>query len=117
MKSELSTSEMQKAVILYASKLGCFLWRNNTMGVWRGTGYQNTGGILGGLGSPDLVGLLPNGKFLGIEVKNGNEQLSVEQIAFRDKIFDHNGYAFVCTAKHFQEFLDTLRQCVEANRD
>lgn len=106
---------MTKAVILYANKLGCFLWRNNTMGVQRGERMQSVGGLHGGLGSPDVVGLLPNGVFIGVEIKNGKDKLSISQIEFHDRIFSNNGFAFVVTQTNLESFFETLKELCETN--
>jgi len=80
------------------------------MGVHRGNGWQAAGGILGGVGSPDVVGVLPDGTFIGIEIKNKGDKLSLQQIAFHDFICARNGRVLIITPKNIEEKLNELKE-------
>lgn len=73
------------------------MWRNNTMGVydsvalcWRA---QTGVGALNGVS--DILGILPNGQFLAIEVKQRTGKVSSNQSYFLNKINENGGIAFV----------------------
>jgi len=61
---------------------GIFHWK-----VWQGMGSAP--------GVPDIVGILKDGRFLGIEVKTQNGRLSPHQERFIQNINDAGGLAFV----------------------
>jgi hypothetical protein len=42
-------------------------------------------------GCPDIVGILPGGKFLGVEVKTGTGRLNADQIVFKGVVEDSGG--------------------------
>jgi hypothetical protein len=100
---------MTRLVLLYGNELGCFLWRNNTMGVNRGNGWQAAGGIQGGVGSPDVLGILPDGTFIGIEIKNKGDRLSSQQITFHDMVCSRNGRVLIITTRNIEEKLNELK--------
>ena len=54
-------------------------WRNNTGARLMGSGWVR----FGMKGSPDIIGILPGGKFLGIEVKTDSGKLSLDQERLR----------------------------------
>lgn len=61
---------------------GIFHWK-----VWQGMGSAP--------GVPDIVGILKDGRFLGIEVKTDRGRLSPHQERFIQNINDAGGLAFV----------------------
>jgi hypothetical protein len=54
----------------------------------------------GKVGSSDVIGVLPDGKFLAVEVKASRGRLSVEQAAFLEKIRGLGGMAIVVKSWH-----------------
>ena len=42
-------------------------------------------------GSPDILGIMPDGRYLGIEVKTGSAIQNKNQIKFMKKINENNG--------------------------
>lgn len=71
-----------------------FAWRNNNAGVnrtdkggrqfWTHTGLK---------GISDILGVLPDGRFLAIEVKRPGERPTREQVEFIESVRDNNGAA------------------------
>ncbi len=59
-----SESAVQREVRLALSSIGCVVWRNNV-------GLDSTRGVRYGLqvGSGDLIGIAPGGRFLSVECK------------------------------------------------
>lgn len=67
-------------------------WKNNT----GATSTAGGGFVRYGLpGSPDIIGVLPGGKFIGIEVKTGAGRLSELQAAFRIAVENAGGVYLV----------------------
>lgn len=87
--------DIQWLVKAEAEKHGAYLWRNNTGGLYDRTGRFVKYGLC--TGSSDLIGVLPDGKFLAIEVKLPGKKPTEAQIKFLDWIKEKGGVAFVAT--------------------
>ena len=96
-----NTEKIEIAIFLklLASK-GFFCWRNETRKVqyeYRTKQGQPRKALLsaGFLGSPDIIGIAPNGQFIGIEVKSSkamkNQGLSLVQRDFKKRIEKNKG--------------------------
>jgi len=62
------------------------------------TGVARIGGRwvrFGSVGSPDIIGVLPGGRFLGVEVKTATGKESDRQREFRERIESSGGVALV----------------------
>jgi hypothetical protein len=71
----------------YLSARGIFFFRCNT---------GRRGGVSFGVkGAPDIIGILPDGRFLAIEVKGPGGKASIEQLQFLGEIAKNGGMAFV----------------------
>ena len=67
--------------------LGINAWRNNTGAVKTKTGFVRYGKV----GSSDIIGILPDGRFLAVECKRpSGEKVTTLQQEFIDMI-NHNG--------------------------
>lgn len=93
MTTSLARSEhdIQQSILKYLKKRNLFCWRNNS-GV---TVIQHRFIRFGAKGAPDILGILPDGRFLGIEVKKPGGALRPEQATFLENINKSNGLAFV----------------------
>ena len=80
-----------------AERHGAYLWRNNTGGLYDKTGRFIRYGLC--VGSSDLIGVMPDGRFLAIEVKQPGKKPTPEQIKFLNFIREKNGIAFVATCE------------------
>jgi hypothetical protein len=81
-------------------KSGClhYLERRRFMCWSNPTGAVNLGGRwvhFGRVGSSDIIGCLPDGRFLGIETKAARGRLSPEQRDFADQVNGLGGLALV----------------------
>jgi hypothetical protein len=102
----------QSRVILRAFEMGFALWRNNS-GVMPGTDSNRP--VRFGLGndskkinevwkSPDLIGVGPQGRFMGVEMKkpgwkfSPNDKRAVAQANAINDINKRGGIAFFCTS-------------------
>lgn len=66
---------------------GIYAWRNNTGMVWAGNHPIRFGLV----GSADIIGLLPDGRFLGIECKSKTGKQSDVQKRFQENIEQNHG--------------------------
>jgi len=83
----LSETEIQKQILDYLTTVGIFAWRNNS---------GRRGKVSYGLpGSCDILGILPDGRFLGIEVKGPTTKVQDNQYHFMRTVNDNNGLAFI----------------------
>lgn len=82
-----------------------FAWRNNTGATW-----MNGRPVFYGLkGSSDIIGLLPDGRFLAVEVKSSGGKQSDSQKSFeRGVVNNHGVYLLVHTAGELNDKLQTL---------
>ena len=86
-------SDIQKGILDYLKWVGIYAWRQNTTGVYnkkRDAYYFH-----GMAGVSDIIGILPNGRFLAIEVKREGKKPTDAQQEFMDNITKHGGLAFV----------------------
>ena len=88
----------------YLQIRGIYHWRNSTGAVRIGPERFMR---FGKVGSSDILGCLPGGRFLAVEVKAPSGRLSPEQAEFLDKIQSLGGLAIV--AHSFQELDTALR--------
>jgi hypothetical protein len=83
-------TELQKEILDYLKLRGITAWRNNSGLIIRGRVIR-----LSPEGSPDIIGVMPDGRFLGIEVKMPRKDLSDKQAEFLAKLRDNKAFAFV----------------------
>ena len=88
----------------YLQVRGIYHWRNSTGAIRLGPGRFMR---FGKVGSSDILGLLPGGRFLAIECKAPGGRLSPEQVEFLERIRGLGGFAIV--AKSFKDIDDALR--------
>lgn len=67
-----------------------FAWQNNTGAAKIGNAFVQ----FGKKGSSDIIGILPDGRFLGVEIKIGKDTQKSEQIIFQDRI-ERNGGIYI----------------------
>ena len=96
---------IKTACLRYLERRGFYAWNNPT-----GAVQIRPGKFLrfGKVGSSDILGVLPDGKFLAIEVKASNGRLSPEQSAFLEKIRGKGGLALL--VRSWQELDAALRR-------
>jgi hypothetical protein len=82
-----------------------FAWRNNTGCAWVGDRPLRYGLP----GSADILGLLPNGRFLAVECKSAKGRQSPVQKTFEENIIRNKGiYVLVYDAAQLEETLREL---------
>lgn len=96
-KKQSYEKTLQNAILQYLASRGIFAWRQNTGAIKIEDRFLR----FGALGCPDILGLLPNGKMLAIEVKSPKGKLTLAQKSFLEAIVKNGGIAIV--AKRFQD--------------
>lgn len=93
MKSE--ANRLTTAIINYLGYKGIFAWRNNNTGVYDPVKkvFRRNPAQLNGVS--DIIGVAPNGKFIGVEVKIGSDKQSDFQKRFEAEIKERNGVYLV----------------------
>lgn len=97
-------TNIQSAIMLALSEAGCVVFRNNTAGAWIGKIIHKAGNqvtltdshmIRFGLcvGSSDVIGIAPDGRFLAVEVKTSTGRPTKEQLRFIDAVRSAGGIA------------------------
>jgi len=118
----MSANRVTKNALYLAALSGCLVWRNNTTGIFDGmaaakkiwnvvqsgrvtpaeikkaiqSSYRKSHETVG---ASDIMGVLPDGRFLAIEVKAGKDRLSIEQNQFLKAVADKGGLAIVLADK------------------
>jgi len=72
-------------------------------GRWRPGGQKR--------GLPDVIGILPDGRFIGIEVKVGRDRVSEYQELRRSEIISSNGHYLI--ARNLEKFKNELKQIID----
>jgi hypothetical protein len=90
-------SALYKPMLAWLKLRGVFAWRNNT-GAFKGEHNGKTRFIRFGFsGISDILGILPGGRALAIEVKMPGNPPTGPQIAFLDAVKAQGGVAFIAT--------------------
>ncbi len=102
----MKESDILRACMIALSEAGCTVWRQN-VGVLRN---ENGVPIRFGLcvGSSDLIGITPDGRFLAIETKTAKGRIRPEQQRFIDAVREKGGIAGI--ARSPEDALDLLRR-------
>lgn len=113
-----SETRLMHMVMLALSEAGCTVWRNNTGQAWHGKVIHKAGqqvtlsdarmqpyGIC--VGSSDLIGIAPCGRFMAVEVKTATGRVSKEQQTFIDAVRRSGGIAGI--SRSVDDALQLLR--------
>lgn len=110
---------IQRRIMLALSDAGCTVWRNETAGAWMGKQIHRQGDqvtltnarmMTFGLcvGSADVIGISPGGRFLAVEVKTPNGRPTKEQLRFVEAVKNAGGIAGI--ARSVEEALELIAQ-------
>jgi len=83
--------DIQRLIMLALSEAGCLIWRNNTGVLKNAAGIPIKFGLC--VGSSDLIGLTPTGKFLAVEIKTCKGRATPEQLRFIEAVRARGGIA------------------------
>ena len=108
-------TSVQRKIMLALSEAGCTVWRNETSGAWVGRVIHKDGQqvtlsnarlIKFGLaiGSSDIIGITPDGRFLAVEAKTDTGRATKEQLQFIESVQRAGGVAGIarCPADALQ---------------
>ena len=96
-----------KKVLVHLSSVGIFCYANNTGSIKGANRYQQYGFP----GSPDILGILPNGQYLGIEIKTGNAVQNKNQKKFKRKIDENHGmFVIIHSMEELLKWISLWRQ-------
>jgi hypothetical protein len=93
-----------KACLDYLKLRGAYVWRNNTGALRDKT---NRPVFFGKVGSSDIVGLLPGGRFIAVECKAPGGRPSGRQLQFLNEIERMGGLAVI--ARSVEDLEKSLR--------
>ena len=87
----MKEANVQALIMMALSDAGCLVWRQNTGVLPDRNGRLVRFGLC--VGSSDIVGIAPDGKFLAIEVKTALGQPTDAQLNFIKAVQRHGGRA------------------------
>lgn len=106
-------TNLVQQVRLKASELGCVLFRNNTGKLEDKRGRWVEFGLC--KGSSDLIGMMPDGRFLAVECKVGTAQPRSNQIDFINLVLSKGGVAgTVWSVDEFIQLVQTALRTPES---
>jgi len=93
----MSEAPLIRATLIFLRSQGCFVDRMNSGAVrLPGRGGRERFLRFGGRpGIPDIVGVGPDGRYIGVEVKRGRAPISPAQAAFHAEIRQRGGFVAV----------------------
>ena len=111
-------TKLQNLILMSLSKAGCLVFRNETAGAWVGkvihkdasqVTLTNARMIRFGLavGSSDIVGIAPCGRFIAIEIKTSKGRPTKEQLRFIEAVNNAGGKAGI--ARSVEDALKLIR--------
>ena len=83
--------DIQRLIMLALSEAGCLIWRNNTGVLKNAAGIPIRFGLC--VGSSDLIGIAPGGRFLAVEIKTPKGKATPEQLRFIEAVRARGGIA------------------------
>jgi hypothetical protein len=105
MSKQTPESTVLAGCLRFLEKAGIYHWRNSTGAVRIAPGRFIR---FGKVGSSDIEGVLPGGRFLAVEVKAPNGRLSPEQKQFLTEVETLGGLALV--VRGWWELAEALRE-------
>lgn len=98
-------AKLKTDIIEYLKFLGIFCWNNRNVGVYNPKYGKYIPSTVKGVS--DIIGILPNGKFLAIEIKVKPNKLTEHQKWFLEQIKKNNGVAIV--AYNLTDVIDGIK--------
>ncbi len=91
----MKEKDLQNAIIQYLNLHGHFVWRNNTGAFVLESAGKKRFMRAGIKGSPDIIGIAKDGRFIGIECKSKGRKSTLEQEVFLEQIRARGGIGIV----------------------
>ena len=83
--------DIQRLIMLALSEAGCLIFRNNVGVLKNAAGIPIRFGLA--VGSSDLIGIAPGGRFLAVEIKTPTGKATPEQLRFIEAVRARGGVA------------------------
>lgn len=83
--------DIQRLIMLALSEAGCLIFRQNVGVLKNAAGIPIRFGLA--IGSSDLIGIAPGGRFLAVEIKTAKGKATPEQLRFIEAVRDRGGIA------------------------
>ena len=106
----MTEAQIQKQILEYLCAIKIFCWKNHSTGIYD-PNRKIFRKIAAMKGVSDILGVLPNGRFLAIEVKKPGSYPSKEQKKFLKSINENGGLGFV--ARSFKDVQDRFTKEVQ----
>jgi hypothetical protein len=87
----MKESDIQRLIMLALSEAGCLVFRNNVGTLKNAAGIPIRFGLC--VGSSDLIGIAPGGRFLAVEIKTSKGRATTEQLRFIEAVRARGGIA------------------------
>ena len=87
----MKESDIMRACMLALSEAGCLIWRQNVGTLKNAAGIPIRFGLC--VGSSDLIGIAPDGRFLAVEIKTSKGRATSEQVNFIEAVRNRGGIA------------------------
>ena len=111
-------TKIQNMILMALSKAGCLVFRNESAGAWVGKVLHKDANqvtltdarmIRFGLavGSADIIGIAPCGRFLAIEIKTSTGRPTKEQLRFIEAVNNAGGISGI--ARSVEDALKLIR--------
>lgn len=101
-------TEIVRQCCQYLKLRGIFAWRQNAGVIPLAGGGVRFSGLRG---VSDILGILPDGRFLAVEVKTATGKMSDHQKEFHRNIADNNGVA--CCVRSVDELASDLDEAIK----
>lgn len=110
MSKNIPEKTIENQILHYLFKQGIFAWKNQSVGIFDPIKkiYRKSNNPFHIKGVSDILGIMPTGRLLAIEVKAKYGKPSPEQVLFIDKINKSGGLAFI--AKSLEDVVQGLNQ-------
>ena len=83
--------DIQRLIMLALSEAGCLIFRNNVGVLKNAAGIPIRFGLA--IGSSDLIGIAPGGRFLAVQIKTPTGKATPEQLRFIEAVRARGGIA------------------------
>jgi hypothetical protein len=101
----MKETDIMRACMLALSEAGCTIWRNNCGVLKNPAGIPIRFGLC--VGSSDLIGIAPDGRFLAVEIKTCKGRATPDQVKFIEAVRKRGGIAGI--ARSPEDALELLR--------
>lgn len=102
--------EIENEILCFLNEIGIFAWKNQSVGIYdeRKKCYRRSNNRFHLRGVPDIISIMPNGRFLGIEVKSPTGRPTEDQLKFISKSNECGALCFI--ARSVEQTYDEIEK-------